>query len=1102
MESGEQLSLLRQVEEIRQEPDLDLPDHNRFPYNCHQRTVRSRVFKDLLDSRQPMVISGYTSLSMVIEFLAACHQQLATNSNAFEKIQILIGNEPSPTQRNTFRMRSHNLANEVQRYWLEERGISIFLCAKVIVAIDLLRHGLVEARISDQPRPLHAKIFRGDEAITCGSSNFSYSGLELQHEANSRFQRKSEAKRYREACQLAESYWELGRDYKDDLIELLELLLSVVSWQEALGRACSELLEGDWAKRYTQGTSYSDEAALWPSQQQGIAHALWVIENVGSVLVADATGSGKTKTGAHLIRSVVQKMWSTGRIKTEIPILLCPPNVESSWQEESLRCGQNTHTCSHGLLSQTKGEKGEDVLRLIRRAQVLAVDEAHRFLNLNSNRTKQLFNNIADHVLLFTATPINRGPQDLIAIVDLLGADNFDDDLLETLSQIRRRRRSGDTLTQAEQDKIQRAIQKFTVRRTKTMLNRMIESNSEAFRDKHGKLCRYPKHITKVYECDRTYSASEKDRHLADQIRQTASQLKGLQYFRKPIEMPNIFGYGGTPEQYLETRLKSAAALAMYYVMASLRSSRVCLVELIKGTEYAKIWGEISTKVKPQETGDILSKLQQQAGDPAEQVLKVPNMPDWLVDSEQHAIATQEEIKLYEKIIQLVGQMSAGREAAKAQQLTQLLKRHSIVIAFDRNLITLADIHDRVQQLQQCEVLIATGNNKKDRDRANKACQLGSNQKGVILLCSDAMSEGINLQQASAVVNLDMPTVVRTAEQRIGRIDRMDSPHEKIEVFFPKDSKEFILSSDQQFVERMRFSSDMLGANIPLPDELLTAELKLADTFARLEQGTEDDIPADQLMDVFTPVRSLVEGEDALVSREVYEQMQESDARVIASVRAIQRKSISIVAAHRPWVFFAIAGTEWGAPRWVYLDSPTAVPMTDLEAVSSQLRTVLSEDVQNLPINQLEQAASVLETFLHQLHRTEVMLLPRRKQRALEEMKIILDDYLEKATILNDQDRADFVRQLLRLLKQDSKEPVDPSSLAERWLDLIRPTWYDCLLQQRRRHGPLRLKDIRQILIDQPFETQQLRIAFAGLDLGYLKPLDERIVAAIVGVTP
>jgi hypothetical protein len=38
------------------------------------------------------------------------------------------------------------------------------------------------------------------------------------------------------------------------------------------------------------------------------------------------------------------------------------------------------------------------------------------------------------------------------------------------------------------------------------------------------------------------------------------------------------------------------------------------------------------------------------------------------------------------------------------------------------------------------------------------------------------------------------------------------------------------------------------------------------------------------------------------------------------------------------------------------------------------------------------------------------------------------------------------------------------------------------------------------VLLDSPLETHALKKAFTGIDLGYLKPLDERIVAAIIGV--
>jgi len=1096
MASEKQLDIWN-AETIRREPDVDFPAHDRFPYNHGQETVRSVVFQDLLSSRRPLIISGYTSLSMMIEFLAKCHQALVSDSNAFDTVRILIGHEPPPTQRTSFRLKGHALATEVQRYWLEEKGISIFQCAKVIVAIELLRQGKVQARIAEGLRPLHAKLFRGDQAVTLGSSNFSHMGLESQYEANCRF-REKESKRFPEACQIADSYWELGTDYTQELIDLLELLLSFVSWKEALSRACAELLEGEWAERYTQHRGYIDETELWPSQKQGIAHALWVIENVGSVLVADATGSGKTKTGAHLIRSVMQRMWSTGKIRREIPVLLCPPNaVEDAWQEESQRCGQNLRTFSHGILSNTTPENKEHVLKLICRAQVLAIDEAHRFLNARSNRTREIFKNIADHVLLFTATPINKGPQDLIAIVELLGADNFDDALLETLSRARQQQRQGKVDT-VELEKIQQAIQRFTVRRTKKMLNQMIDSHPEAFRNKHGQTCRYPKHHSQTYECDRATTSSQQDCQIAQEIRQTAEQLKGILNFQKPIQLPKT--YGGTREQYLQAQLKNAPALAIYWVMARLRSSRICLLEAIWGTERAKKWGNISHTFKTQTTGDILSKLHKFAGNPAKQKVEFPNLPLWLSDAEQHALACQEEIRLYERIAKLADQMSAEREETKAEHLIQLLNNgHKIVIAFDSNLITLADIHDRIQQRQQCEVLVATGSSQADRDKANRACRLGSEREGVILLCSDAMSEGLNLQQASTVVNLDMPTVVRKAEQRSGRIDRMDSPHSEIEVFFPHDRPEFTLSSDQKFLDRMDFAAKMLGANIPLPEELTTAKLQLSETI-QVFDGTITETSSTDLLDVFTPVRSLIEGDTALVEPETYDRVKDSDARVIASVRALQRKSISVVAARRPWVFFAIAGTEWGAPRWVYLDHPHSQPITDLEEVSRQLRSVLEEGVEDLTKERLEQAAEVLQNFLQRLSETEVLLLPRRKQRALAEMRIVLETYREQARIQCDDDRADFIEQLLDLLDPDSEEPVAPGCLAERWLDAIRPTWYNCLRDNPRRQTPLRLKDIRKTLIEQPLETEEIRRAFMEADLDYLKPLDERIVAAIVGV--
>lgn len=254
-----------------------------------------------------------------------------------------------------------------------------------------------------------------------GSSNFTDYGLTRQLEANARFERAGERERYDKLVMSAENLWARGAPWEDQFRRLLDELLQVVPWQEALARACAELLEGDWAHDLLPRPH--DRRSLWPSQRAGIAQALWVLENLGSVLVADATGSGKTRMGASLIGAVHGRLIDTGRLRRDrdLTTLVCPPAVLAAWQREALAAGVTVMPVSQGLLSQPDAEHPRIEVEQVARAQVLAVDEAHNFLSAESNRTQRVRQSLADHVLLFTATPINRGTEDLLSLVGLLG---------------------------------------------------------------------------------------------------------------------------------------------------------------------------------------------------------------------------------------------------------------------------------------------------------------------------------------------------------------------------------------------------------------------------------------------------------------------------------------------------------------------------------------------------------------------------------------------------------------------------------------------------------------------------------------------------------
>lgn len=265
-------------------PDPGWPSPLRFPFNdpASKQTVAAVVLHELRTSRQPLIITGFTSLPQIVTLFA----HYATVPHAVH-VRLLIGYEPNLTYHApTYRAPSATtFSREVEDYWLD-RGISVHLSAEVLAAITFLERDDVEIRISGHPQhPVHAKIYRADYAITIGSSNLSTNGMRTQFEANRRHE-VTEPAAFREASTLAEQLWKQGRDYKAKLITLLKHLLRAVTWQEALARACAEILDGQWARRYTLSDPLDEGPRLWPAQRQGVAQAMWLVDQVGSVLVA------------------------------------------------------------------------------------------------------------------------------------------------------------------------------------------------------------------------------------------------------------------------------------------------------------------------------------------------------------------------------------------------------------------------------------------------------------------------------------------------------------------------------------------------------------------------------------------------------------------------------------------------------------------------------------------------------------------------------------------------------------------------------------------------------------------------------------------------
>jgi hypothetical protein len=152
------------------------------------------VWDDLISSSHPLLVAGYSSISEIVELIAHWDDRWKGEG----QVRLVFGAEPFTTQRHAFRSERQEFTDAVEKYWLEEHGISLRLSAKVLQSIEALKCQQVAARFVHGTRKLHAKIFVGAGAATLGSSNFTAFGLDSQYEANARFESSHERARYRD----------------------------------------------------------------------------------------------------------------------------------------------------------------------------------------------------------------------------------------------------------------------------------------------------------------------------------------------------------------------------------------------------------------------------------------------------------------------------------------------------------------------------------------------------------------------------------------------------------------------------------------------------------------------------------------------------------------------------------------------------------------------------------------------------------------------------------------------------------------------------------------------------------------------------------------
>ena len=184
-------------------------------------------------------------------------------------------------------------------------------------------------------------------------------------------------------------------------------------------------------------------------QQEGVARAAAIMRERGGVLIADSVGLGKTFIALALIEIACRN--------NEAVLLVVPAALRSTWRRELTRLALDLDRVQ--LVSHTALALGRCA---ITPAQLVVVDEAHAFRNPATARYRALQHACRGaRILLLTATPVNNSLSDLYFQLRLFAGDGaFRDIGIASLRLTLLKRSASDS----DLDKLRRAVM---VRRTR-----------------------------------------------------------------------------------------------------------------------------------------------------------------------------------------------------------------------------------------------------------------------------------------------------------------------------------------------------------------------------------------------------------------------------------------------------------------------------------------------------------------------------------------------------------------------------------------------------------------------------------------------------------
>lgn len=840
------------------------PPGPQFWADNHRHPVHALV-RNVLQEDACLIVTGYqdflSSLAYIIENAANLSDRPAGS------IRMVFGTNTDSSR--TLGRAGQPVAEAARTYFLGSRGFAVDDLAdlRAILAIEAIERGIIALRVYDpdiaqplvgrRPPMLHAKLVIGHDHALSGSSNFSNGGLRRNLEfMDDAVGTPDLASARREA---AEQFWLMGRDWKEDALEILRSLVRLVSPEEAVART---LTEAKGFVPWIAGGETSAGRLPQPFQADLIYEAAGTIHEHGFAFVEAPTGAGKTDIGKHLAALLPvahdQTVFSWGERADQRrlgSLALIPASVLSNW---TTNAPVNFTPIKHSHLSKTKASEEHElevINRAVRSAASMIVDESHRLSSrflAPSNRSQVFERTPAIWTACLSATLMgNQGLDGLLAFHEKRASIYVPPAITDQINlHFNRVRQRGQLFTEL-------AMQK---RRFEERQRQRQEDFFETESDLQGKIEALERTVEEKGLHLKMLQAELADALAPYVVRRQrdcvgeSSQRKGASFKYPIIQSARRDAQLTEEQQWVFARIKELAeAITTGITLISADPQRATQTEikfhdksrihirnflalLRASITFARIeWARERDTDADQRGRRSLGESLRLAERSSRRPLAVPPGE---IPGEVAEIDSSSANPICDRIGRLLNHPALDAiDVQRAEQMREILNKHGHAI-FLAERIGVLEVYAHLlggQRGRGPEVfVVAPGAKIKAgkrlhhlRSGADAQEYFGLNGKHCnptaqrAMFLTFQMAEGINLQTASALGILGVTSDIKSLIQGLGRIDRIDSPHSKIH-YFTFDLPGLVLSSDKKARERVENIALLSGVGADeLPAELV-----------------------------------------------------------------------------------------------------------------------------------------------------------------------------------------------------------------------------------------------------------------------------------------